>query len=52
MEKMCNCIVILLMGFLFVCDDKGGRVLSVVQQGHVAERNIHEMYLKIFSYSS
>lgn len=28
--KMCNCIVILLMGFFFVCDDKGGRVLFVV----------------------
>lgn len=43
------------MGFLFVCNDKGCGVLSVVQQGHVAERNIdlfHEMYLKIFSYSS
>lgn len=50
--KMCNCTVILLMGFLFVCNDRGCGVLSVVQQGHVAERNIHEMYLKIFSYSS
>lgn len=49
--KMCNCIVILLMGFLFVCNDRGCGVLSVLQQDHVAERNIHEVYLRIFIYS-
>lgn len=52
MEKMCNCIVILLMGFLFVCNDRGCGVLSVLQQDHDAERNIHEVYLRIFIYSS